>query len=246
MAGLPVTIRLARPRRCTSSCRRSRRPPTSAMRRRDQGRLSESNPMLGTTRLPPRCPVAGDLRDPGACGSRRAAKAVQERGTGEGPARRDHASARRLSRRSCVGWRELTEHVMAEEARPSLELPLRHDDRGAAGLPPARRRGSPRVADFFSFGHETTLTQMDARHVHADDAEGKFLTFYLEGRSARNRNPFENARTRAGGRRPDANRASNAVALRSPDIKLGICGEPRPAEAEVRSSSCPRASVSTT
>ncbi len=63
---------------------------------------------------------------------------------------------------------------------------MRHDDRAAAGRPAGR--GDRRHADFFSFG-TNDLTQT-ALGLSRDDAEGKFLTGYLE-HGVLEDNPFE-------------------------------------------------------
>src|SRR6185312_4014989 len=80
---------------------------------------------------------------------------------------------------------DLTERVMAEEA-PEIEY--------ACGtmieLPRAALRADEIAehADFFSFGtNDLTQTTLG---MSRDDAEGKFLTFYLED-GVLQRNPFE-------------------------------------------------------
>jgi pyruvate,orthophosphate dikinase len=76
------------------------------------------------------------------------------------------------------------------------------------------------VADFFSFGtNDLTQTTLG---MSRDDAEGKFLTFYLEG-SVLERNPFEALDQEGVG---DLMRiAVERGRETKPDIKLGICGE---------------------
>jgi pyruvate,orthophosphate dikinase len=76
------------------------------------------------------------------------------------------------------------------------------------------------VADFFSFG-TNDLTQT-ALGMSRDDAEGKFLTFYLED-GVVDRNPFEVLDQEGVG---DLMRiAVERGRETKPDIKLGICGE---------------------
>ncbi len=112
--------------------------------------------------------------------------------------------------------RELTERVAAEEPEVAylcgtmIELPraaLRADE-------------IAEEADFFSFG-TNDLTQT-ALGFSRDDAEGKFLTFYLE-HGILERNPFEVLDVDGVG---DLMRiAVERGRATKPDIKLGICGE---------------------
>jgi pyruvate,orthophosphate dikinase len=76
------------------------------------------------------------------------------------------------------------------------------------------------VADFFSFGtNDLTQTTLG---MSRDDAEGKFLTFYLED-GVLERNPFEVLDTEGVG---DLMRIGvERGRATKPDIKLGICGE---------------------
>src|SRR5581483_3136056 len=113
--------------------------------------------------------------------------------------------------------RELTENVMAEEA-PAVAL--------ACGtmieLPRAALRadGIAEHADFFSFGtNDLTQTTLG---MSRDDAEGKFLTFYLE-EGVLAQNPFETLDQDGVGdlMRIGVDRGRGA----KPGIKLGICGE---------------------
>ena len=112
--------------------------------------------------------------------------------------------------------RELTERVAAEEgAREYLcgtmiELPracVRADEIAAD-------------ADFFSFG-TNDLTQT-ALGFSRDDAEGKFLTFYLED-GVLQRNPFETLDQDGVGDLMEI--AVERGRSTRPDLKLGICGE---------------------
>ena len=157
------------------------RRPTRGMRHRIKV-LSESNPMLGTRgcRLGIQWPEIYEMQVRAIA---RAAKAVQER-TGDVPLVEImhplvgfKEELRRL--------RELTEQVMAEEA-PELEYLCGT----MIELPRAALRADEiaEVADFFSFGtNDLTQTTLG---MSRDDAEGKFLTFYLED-GVLDSNPFE-------------------------------------------------------
>jgi pyruvate,orthophosphate dikinase len=114
--------------------------------------------------------------------------------------------------------RELTEHVIAEEGGEGLgiligtmiEVPraaLTADEIAA-------------VADFGSFG-TNDLTQMTLAFSR-DDAEGKFLTHYLE-HDVLTRNPFETLDVSGVGRLIET--AVRLARGEKPGIKLGICGE---------------------
>src|ERR671932_265380 len=175
--------------------------------------LRESNPMLGTRgcRLGLLWPEIYEMQVRAII---RAALAVEQR-TGAAPlVEIMHplvGFAEELSR-----LRELTERVAAEEgAREYLcgtmiELPracVRADEIATD-------------ADFFSFG-TNDLTQT-ALGFSRDDAEGKFLTFYLED-GVLQRNPFETL---------DASGVGDLMRIAvergrsvKDDLKLGICGE---------------------
>ena len=75
-------------------------------------------------------------------------------------------------------------------------------------------------ADFFSFGtNDLTQTTLG---FSRDDAEGKFLTYYLEEGIVKN-NPFETIDVNGVGKLVEI-----AVGLsrgKKPGIKLGVCGE---------------------
>ena len=212
MSGLPVTIRLLDPPLHEFL------PPLEEatderMRRRIRA-LTELNPMLGTRgcRLGIQWPEIYEMQVRAIA---RAAVAVRDR-TGEEP----HVEIMH----PLVGFeeelrrlRELTEQVMEEEA-PGLpylcgtmiELPraaLRADEIAAH-------------ADFFSFGtNDLTQTTLG---MSRDDAEGKFLTFYLED-GVIDRNPFETLDQSGVG---DLMRiAVERGRAAKPEIKLGICGE---------------------
>jgi pyruvate,orthophosphate dikinase len=212
MAGLPVTIRLLDPPLHEFL------PPLEEatderMRRRIRA-LTESNPMLGTRgcRLGIQWPEIYEMQVR-AIG--RAAKAVQAR-TGDSPlVEIMHplvGFAEELRR-----LRELTEHVMAEEA-PEIEYLCGT----MIELPRAALRADEIAehADFFSFG-TNDLTQT-ALGMSRDDAEGKFLTFYLED-GVLESNPFETLDQSGVGdlMRIAVERGRGA----KEGIKLGICGE---------------------
>ena len=112
--------------------------------------------------------------------------------------------------------RELTERVAAEQ--PGVEYLCGT----MIELPRACIRADEiaEVADFFSFG-TNDLTQT-ALGFSRDDAEGKFLTHYLED-GILERNPFEVLDQEGVG---DLMRiAVERGRGRKPELKLGICGE---------------------
>jgi pyruvate, orthophosphate dikinase len=212
MAGLPVTIRLLDPplHEFLPSLNEAK---DERMRRRIKA-LTEQNPMLGTRgcRLGLQWPEIYEMQVRAIA---RAAKAVQERG-GEPPLveiMHPLVGFREELRR----LRELTERVMEEEA-PELEYLCGT----MIELPRAALRADEiaEVADFFSFGtNDLTQTTLG---MSRDDAEGKFLTFYLED-GVLERNPFEVLDSEGVGdlMRIAVERGREA----KPDIKLGICGE---------------------
>ena len=181
MAGLPVTIRLLDPPLHEFL------PPLEEatderMRRRIKA-LHESNPMLGTRgcRLGLQWPEIYEMQ------VRAIVRAAQRsRGAdGRRAARRDHAPARRL-REELRRLRELTERVTPRRRRRSVEFLCGT----MIELPRACVRADEiaEFADFFSFG-TNDLTQT-ALGFSRDDAEGKFLTHYLED-GVLEHNPFE-------------------------------------------------------
>jgi len=212
MAGLPVTIRLLDP-----PLHEFLPPPEQAADERTRRRirqLQESNPMLGTRgcRLGLQWPEIYEMQVRAII---RAARAVDER-TGEAPlVEIMHplvGFAEELRR-----LRELTVRVAEEEAPEvdylcgtMIELPracIRADE-------------IAEQADFFSFG-TNDLTQT-ALGFSRDDAEGKFLTYYLED-GVLEKNPFETLDVEGVG---DLMRiAVERGRSTKPDIKLGICGE---------------------
>jgi pyruvate,orthophosphate dikinase len=212
MAGLPVTIRLLDP------------PLHEFLPALDEARdeqmrdrirqLQESNPMLGTRgcRLGLQYPEIYEMQVRAII---RAAKVVKER-SGTAPlVEIMHplvGFAEELKR-----LRELTVRTAAEEADDveylcgtMIEVPraaLRADEIAAH-------------ADFFSFG-TNDLTQTTLAFSR-DDAEGKFLTFYLED-GVLERNPFETLdQSGVGDLMKIAVERGRSV---KDDIKLGICGE---------------------
>jgi pyruvate,orthophosphate dikinase len=144
-----------------------------------------------------------------------AARAVQER-TGDAPLveiMHPLVGFREELRR----LRELTEHVMEEEAPDVAYLCGTMIELPRAAL---RADEIAEVADFFSFGtNDLTQTTLG---MSRDDAEGKFLTVYLED-GVLETNPFETLDQDGVGdlMRIGVERGRQTKA----DIKLGICGE---------------------
>jgi pyruvate,orthophosphate dikinase len=212
MAGLPVTIRLLDPPLHEFL------PPLDEasderMRRRIKA-LTEQNPMLGTRgcRLGIQWPEIYEMQVRAVA---RAAKAVRERV--EDPPLVEIMHPLVGFREELRRLRELTERVMQEEA-PELEYLCGT----MIELPRAALRADEiaEVADFFSFG-TNDLTQT-ALGMSRDDAEGKFLTFYLED-GVLERNPFEVLDQDGVG---DLMRiAVERGRGTKPEIHLGICGE---------------------
>jgi pyruvate,orthophosphate dikinase len=212
MAGLPVTIRLLDPP-LHEFLPDEEDAPDGRMRQRIR-QLHEANPMLGTRgcRLGIQWPEIYEMQVRAIA---RAALAVQER-AGEAPLveiMHPLVGFREELRR----LRELTERVMEEEA-PGLEYLCGT----MIELPRAALRADEiaEVADFFSFGtNDLTQTTLG---MSRDDAEGKFLTFYLED-GVLERNPFEALDQDGVGdlMRIGVERGRET----KPDIKLGICGE---------------------
>jgi pyruvate,orthophosphate dikinase len=183
------------------------------MRRRIRA-LQESNPMLGTRgcRLGLMYPEIYEMQVRAIV---RAAKAVRER-SGEAPLVE--------IMHPLVGFAEELRRLRA------LTVATAEDEGGGVDylcgtmieLPRAAIRADEIAehADFFSFG-TNDLTQT-ALGFSRDDAEGKFLTFYLE-RGILERNPFETLDASGVG---DLMRIAVERGLSAkPDLKLGICGE---------------------
>jgi pyruvate, orthophosphate dikinase len=212
MAGFPVVIRLLDP-----PLHEFLPPLEEATDDRMRSRikaLTEANPMLGTRgcRLGIQWPEIYEMQVR-AIG--RAAKAVHERTGSEPLVEIMHP---------LVGFQEelrrlrgLTERVMAEEA-PEIE----YQCGTMIELPRAAVRADEIAehADFFSFGtNDLTQTTLG---MSRDDAEGKFLTFYLED-GVLEQNPFETLDQSGVG---DLMRiAVERGRATKEHITLGICGE---------------------
>jgi pyruvate,orthophosphate dikinase len=212
MAGLPVTIRLLDPP--LHEFLPSPEQATDDRMRQRIRQLQESNPMLGTRgcRLGLQWPEIYEMQVRAIVG---AAAAVREK-TGAAPLVEImhplvafEEELRRL--------RELTVRV-AEETAPDVDYLCGT----MIELPRACIRADEIAleADFFSFG-TNDLTQT-ALGFSRDDAEGKFLTHYLED-GVLETNPFETLDLEGVGdlMRIAVERGRSTKA----DLKLGICGE---------------------
>jgi pyruvate,orthophosphate dikinase len=211
MAGLPVTIRLLDPplHEFLPSLEEAESPE---MARRIRA-LREANPMLGTRgcRLGLLFPEIYEMQVRAII---RAAAAVERR-TGDAPLVE--------IMHPLVGF--------AEELRRLRELTVRTADEEGDGaylcgtmieLPRACIRADEIAehGDFFSFGtNDLTQTTLG---FSRDDAEGKFLTHYLDDGILRH-NPFETLDQSGVGELMElaVERARSA----KPDLKMGICGE---------------------
>jgi len=211
MAGLPVTIRLLDPP--LHEFLPSLDEATDQRMRNRIRALHEANPMLGTRgcRLGLQWPEIYEMQVRAIV---RAARAVEER-TGDAPLVE--------IMHPLVGF--------AEELKRLRELTIRTAEEEQAGeylcgtmieLPRACIRADEIAehADFFSFG-TNDLTQT-ALGFSRDDAEGKFLTYYLHDRMLE-ANPFETLDQSGVGdlMRIAVERGRGA----REEIKLGICGE---------------------
>jgi pyruvate,orthophosphate dikinase len=211
MAGLPVTIRLLDP-----PLHEFLPPLEEAKDDRMRSRiraLQEANPMLGSRgcRLGLQYPEIYEMQVRAII---RAAAAVQER-SGDAPLVEImhplvafQEELRRL--------RELTIETASGEADAEYLVGTMIE------LPRACVRADEiaEEADFFSFG-TNDLTQT-ALGFSRDDAEGKFLTHYLQD-GVLERNPFETLDQSGVGDLMEI--AVERGRETKPDIKLGICGE---------------------
>jgi pyruvate,orthophosphate dikinase len=212
MAGLPVTIRLLDP-----PLHEFLPPEEQATDERMRTRiraLREANPMLGTRgcRLGLQFPEIYEMQIRAIA---RAARAVHERLGDEPLVEIMHplvGFAEELHR-----LRLLSERVWAEEAPELVRLIGTMIEVPRACVRADEIAGE---AQFFSFG-TNDLTQT-ALGFSRDDAEGKFLTHYLDD-GVLERNPFEVLDQAGVGElmRIAVERGRGA----RPDLKLGICGE---------------------
>ncbi|HEY2868842.1 MAG TPA: pyruvate, phosphate dikinase [Gaiellales bacterium] len=209
MAGYPVTIRLLDPPLHEFLPSLDELGPGQERVRARVKALQEVNPMLGTRgcRLGLLYPEIYEMQVRAIV---RAARAVD--GAKVEIMHPLIAFAEELRR-----LRELTEAVIAEEGGDGLEILI-----GSMIEVPRAALLADRIAgyaDFFSFG-TNDLTQT-ALAFSRDDAEGKFLTQYLED-DVLSRNPFE---TIDDGVRELVEIATAKARSVRPGIKLGICGE---------------------
>jgi pyruvate,orthophosphate dikinase len=210
MAGLPVTIRLLDP-----PLHEFLPPLEEATDERMRERiraLQEANPMLGTRgcRLGLMWPEIYEMQVRAIV---RAALAVQER-TGDAPLVE--------IMHPLVGFGEELRRLRAMTiATADEEGELEYRVGTMIELPRACVRADEIAehADFFSFG-TNDLTQT-ALGFSRDDAEGKFLTRYLED-GVLERNPFETIDQGGVG---DLMRIAVERGRSVKDIKMGICGE---------------------
>jgi pyruvate, orthophosphate dikinase len=229
MAGLPVTIRLLDPplheflpheAEIAQEVERARIEQTDDLEELERTlesihHLAETNPMLGTRgcRLAIIHPEIYEMQVRAIV---RAALAVKER-SGEAP-HLEIMIPLVAYEKELELMRELVDRMV--EAEAGSELPLIVGT--MIELPRACFTADriAEVADFFSFG-TNDLTQT-ALGFSRDDAEGKFLTHYLND-GVLERNPFETLDQSGVG---DLMRiAVERGHSTKPDLKMGICGE---------------------
>jgi pyruvate,orthophosphate dikinase len=216
MAGLPVTIRLLDPP-LHEFLPALEEAETPEMAHRIRA-LREANPMLGTRgcRLGILYPEIYEMQVRAIV---RAALAVEDR-TGDAPLveimhplvgfAEELRRLRALTEEAAVAELDAAARQLAFQVGTMIELPracLRADE-------------IAEVADFLSFGtNDLTQTTLG---FSRDDAEGKFLTRYLDDRIL-DANPFETLDQAGVGdlMRIGVERARGV----SPGLKLGICGE---------------------
>jgi pyruvate,orthophosphate dikinase len=212
MAGLPVTIRLLDPP--LHEFLPAEEDATDERMRARIRALQESNPMLGTRgcRLGLMFPEIYEMQVRAIA---RAARAVEERTAAAPLVEVMHPLV--AFREELRRLRALTESVWEEEAPGLVHLVGTMIEVPRAAL---RADEIALEADFFSFG-TNDLTQTTLAFSR-DDAEGKFLTRYLED-GVLERNPFEVLDTEGVGdlMRIAVDRGRGV----KPDLKLGICGE---------------------
>jgi pyruvate,orthophosphate dikinase len=212
MAGFPVTIRLLDPP--LHEFLPDLEDATDERMRKRIRTLTEANPMLGTRgcRLGLQWPEIYEMQ---VRAIMRAAKAVKER-TGKTPLVEIMHPLVGF-REELHRLRELTVRVADEEA-PEIEYRCGT----MIELPRACVRADEiaEYADFFSFGtNDLTQTTLG---FSRDDAEGKFLTHYLEDGILAS-NPFETLdQSGVGDLMRIAVERGRGV---KPELKLGICGE---------------------
>ncbi|MSO95537.1 MAG: pyruvate, phosphate dikinase [Thermoleophilia bacterium] len=211
MVGFPVTIRLLDPP--LHEFLPALEDATSDEMRQRIFSLHEANPMLGTRgcRLGLQFPEIYEMQVRAIV---RAAAAVEAR-TGEAPLVE--------IMHPLVGFREELSRLRALTERVAAEVPsVAYICGTMIELPRACIRADEiaEVADFCSFG-TNDLTQT-ALGFSRDDAEGKFLTYYLE-HGILERNPFEVLDQEGVGElmRIGIERARSV----KPELKMGICGE---------------------
>ena len=212
MDGLPVTIRLLDPPLHEFL------PPLDEIEdeqtRERVASLQEANPMLGTRGCRLGAAVAGDLRDAGA---RDRARGARRRDREPNVAPRVEIMHPLVAfEEELVRLQELTARTIAEEGGISylcgtmIELPRA-----------ALRAGDlARHADFFSFG-TNDLTQT-ALGFSRDDAQGRFLTFYLD-HGVLTDDPFATLDVEGVGELIDI--AVQRGRRANPDLHVGVCGE---------------------